>query len=410
MRNYGGYNDRPQQIITCSDGGYAIVGTAGEDLYPDGGDVLLLRIDNEGNLLWDYSFDLPGRQYGSSVVECPDGGFLICSTLEISSTNRDVWLIKIQSDGQYLWDDCYGGMNHEGGGKIIRCKDGGYAVAGSSASSSILLMRFDENLNLLWRRDFGGNETEFFKDFVESVDGGFAIVSKMSTLEYDDSVWVSGTEDVLIIQTDEDGNQQWNKTYGGTDSEEVHTFVQCADGGFALAGSTYPTPEYRTLGYYHYENWILKVDSTGDILWQKKKPVGACLAYFNSMVLCADEGFALAGWAYHTSAWNDSDIIVQRTDSNGNQIWNYTHYVGVYGSVRDMLEDNGELVIAGYNKTSGFVGESRMFVLWLPIDLPTTGTSLIPLRMEHIVLIVSGLGLGATLVVVFYMKRSRSIT
>jgi hypothetical protein len=405
MRNYGDDNDRPREIITCSDGGYAIVGTAGEDLYPDGGDVLLVRIDNEGSTLWNYSYPLPGRQGGSSVVECPDGGFLICSTLEISPSNRDVWLIKIDSNGQYLWELGYGGMTHEGGGKIIRCNDDGYAVAGVSANSSILLMRFDENLNLLWRRDFGSIEYESFRDFVECADGGFAIASKFSTLEYHDSVWVSGTEDVLIIRTDEDGNQQWNKTYGGIDSEHVHTIIQCATGGFAVAGSTSPTPEYATLYYYHYENWILRLNASGDIIWQKKYPVGECLTSFASMVLCNDEGFALAGWANPT--WNGTDIVVQRTDINGNQIWNRTHYVGVHGSVRDLVEDNGDLVVAGYNKTSGFVGESRMFVLWFPDDAPKNGASTMSEGLESLVIVATGVGIGTITIIAFYKKESK---
>ncbi len=402
MRKYGGFNDRPNEIITCSDGGYAIVGTAGEDLYPDGGDVLLLRLDNEGNMLWNYSCSLPGRQDGSSVVECPDGGFLICSTLKLSILNGDVWLTKLQSNGQYFWNCCYGGPTHEGGAKIIRCNDGGYAVGGVSANSSILLMRFDEDLNLLWRRDFGSIEYESFRDLIECDDGGFAIAAKYSTLVYDDFVLVSGTVDVLIVRTDEDGYQQWNKTYGGSDSEEVHTIIQCSDGGFALAGSTSPTPEHATLYYYHYENWILRVNSAGDVLWQSKTPVDESLAYFPTMILYND-GFALAGQAYYMSDYYDTDIVVQRTDIDGNQIWNRTHSVGLYGYARSLVEDNGALVVAGYNKTSGFIGESRMFVLWIP------GTSLVPLSTDDFVLgVASGLGISVAIVIVFYKKQSRT--
>lgn len=405
MRNYCDDLDHPEEIITCSNGGYAIVGTAGEDQFPDGGDLLLVRIDDDGDQVWSYTYPHPGRQYGRSVVECPDGGFLICSGLQISDSNFDVWLVKIDANGSYVWDNNYGGTSYEYGRKILRCNEGGYAVSGASDNSSILLMRFDEDLNLLWKRDYGSVNHETFRDFVECDDGGFAVAGRIGNLEFDQSgLWIKGTQDILIIQTDSDGNQQWNKTYGGLDSEDMHTIIRCADGGYAIAGLTSPTPQYQLLYYYHYENWIMRLNSLGEIIWQKKYPTGENLVTFSSMIPYNDVGYALAGHAYHRhSPPNYIDIVLQSTDSAGIRLWNHTHYVGVYGSTRDIVQSSGGFIVTGYNKTSGPSTESRMFVLWFPDDTPA---GIIPEGMESFVIVTIGLGIVVTIVVTLYKKRS----
>lgn len=162
-QTYGGAgSDIGNEIILCSDENLVVVGTT--DSYGAGSDeVWLLKIDPDGNLLWNFTFGGIADDQGASVIECTTGGFLIAGrTRSSGSGGCDVWLIRTDASGNQLWNRTYGGVNDDWAEKLIECHDGTFAIIGVTTSygaggCDIWLLRTDTTGDLLWNRTYGGS-------------------------------------------------------------------------------------------------------------------------------------------------------------------------------------------------------------------------------------------------------------
>ena len=146
------------------------------------------------------------------------------------------------------WTKTYGGKKLEHAWSIVQTNDGGYALAGYTMSygagaNDFWLVKTDTNGNQLWNRTYGGTGSDFAYSVIQTSDGGYAIAGETSS-------YGAGYSDAYLVNADSAGNQLWNKTYGGTDNDGSWSVVQTSDGGYALAGFT------RSYGV-GYEDWPL---------------------------------------------------------------------------------------------------------------------------------------------------------
>ena len=126
--------DGASQVIQTSDGGYALVGYTFS--YGNGkNDVWLVKLDSSGSTQWDKTFGGSEDDFGSGLVQTSDGGYaLIANTKSFGTGGQDFWLLKVDSFGNKVWDQTYGGAKDEGAGSLVLTEDGGYALAGYSDS------------------------------------------------------------------------------------------------------------------------------------------------------------------------------------------------------------------------------------------------------------------------------------
>jgi hypothetical protein len=166
-----------------------------------------------------------------------------------------------------------------------------------------------------WSRSFGeaGNETAYA--LIQTGDGGFAVAGCTDSFG-------AGAEDMFLVNTDLNGNQQWNKTYGGTGSEKAYSLLATSDGGYALAGYT------TSFGKGNSDMWLVKTDRNGVMQWSKTYG-GTGTEVACSMVNAHDGGYILAGSTTCLSA-GYSDVFLVKTDATGNMQWNQT--IGTAGS------------------------------------------------------------------------------
>ena len=193
---------------------------------------------------------------------------------------------------------------------MVELSDGGFALAGttqSTGSGDILLVRTDANGNQLWNRTYGGPYTEGVGGLLLCSDGGFLIVGQTYN--------TTTGNDVFLVRTDKDGNQLWNHTYDyGGDFDAGVDAVELSGGGFAVAC-------YATISASDIDMWLIRIDSNGALQWSQTYDEGG-LEYARDLVLCSDGGFALAGY---TETFSDSDFLLVKTDSNGNKEWSQTY-------------------------------------------------------------------------------------
>ena len=204
-RTYGGsYVEVGLSVQQTSDGGYIIAGGTYSFGNP-GGDVYLIKTDASGDTIWTRTYGGSDWEVGRSVQETSDGGYIIAGQRGlIIDTLADVYLIKTDASGDTIWTRTYGGSKQDGGYSVQQTSDGGYIIAGWTASFSypyvdVYLIKTDASGDTIWTRTYGGNDADGSNSVCETSDGGYIIAGYTRSFGADEA-------DVYLIKTDADGN------------------------------------------------------------------------------------------------------------------------------------------------------------------------------------------------------------
>jgi len=267
---------------------------------------------------WVETYGGSWYDWGFSVVQTGDGGYALAGMHE-----EDFWLVRTDSAGNMEWNKTYdGGGVNEYARVVIQTSDGGYALAGYSDSSGagwedFWLVKTDEDGNTQWNKTYGGINYDWGFSVCETVDGGYALAGQTYSFGV-------GLGDFWLVKTDVVGNVEWNMTYGGSGDECAYSIIQTTDGSYALAGRT--TLSGSDTSYWDF--WLIKIDSSGNVQWQKTYSGPNCDCAY-SVVQTVDGGYALAGQTYSFGV-GLGDFWLVKTDADGNIQWNIT-----CGSVND---------------------------------------------------------------------------
>ncbi len=332
VRYYGGeYPEECWDAEQTSDGGFVIVGATQPDtasFY----DVYLVRIDADGNEIWARNYGGSHIDVGRSVKETDDGGFIIAGyTASYGIDEIYIYLIRTDQYGDTLWTRTYGQYRLQWGRSLDICEDGGFIIAGWSsdfAPDNVYLIRTDSLGNELWSRTFGGSDNEHAWSVIQSSDGGYAVAG-----------WTESTvgrmADIYVIKTDANGDSVWSTTLGGVRNDEARAIVEVPGQGFAVAGKTVLVN--GQVGFC-----LAKIDPDGIVLWERTYAHGYEVVG-HSLYLTIDNGFIIGGY-------NISNIYdyVLRTDSAGNTIWTKSIFFGYYTDCRAvMVTEDGGYAVAG---------------------------------------------------------------
>jgi hypothetical protein len=308
-RTYGGTeSDFAFSVIETSDGGYALVGYTGS-FGAGGDDFWLIKTDGSGNMEWNRTIGGAGDDYAFCLVEVSDSGYTIAGyTRSYGAGRDDFWLVKTDASGNVEWNQTYGGWDDDGAISLVLCSDGGYALAGMTESfgygsdrDDFWLVKTDSSGNMEWNHTYGGIIREYGFCLVQASDGGYAFGG--STCAFG-----AGNHDSWLVKTDSFGNMEWNQTYGGADVDGTTSLVQTADGGYALSGST------KSFGLGEEDFWLIKTDASGRMEWNRTYGEAAD-DISSSLVLTSDGGYVIAGYTYPGAGNSDAWLI--KTDEHG---------------------------------------------------------------------------------------------
>jgi hypothetical protein len=223
-----------------------------------------------------------------------------------------------------LWTKIFGGAGAEGGYWVEQTTDGGYILVGYTESygagnRDVWLIKTDANGNQVWNKTFGGDSADEGHCVHQTLDGGYIIGG--ITRSYG-----AGLNDIWLIKTDSLGDTLWTKTYGGS-GDDGTTFgegrvsvVQTTDGGYIAAGySRYLGPGFGGI-------WLIKMDSSGDTLWTRVFG-GSSSDLSYSIQQTMDRGYIIIGTTYSYDA-GFGDFWLIKTDSLGNELWNKVYGTG----------------------------------------------------------------------------------
>jgi predicted secreted protein len=312
---YGTANyDRGTSVVDVSTGGFAVTGsTDGGGL--NGNDVWLILTDDNGNAQSSHTYGGVLDDIGWDILEVSTGGFVLSGETEsFGAGDFDAWLIRVDASGNHLWNHTFGGTYDEWGWSVIEVSTGGFAISGRTASlgagsSDVWLIRTDADGNELWNKTYGGIYSDVGRELVEVSGGGFAIIG--ATQSYG-----SGSSDVWLIRTDADGNELWSRTFGGLTSDSANGLIEVSTGGFAIVGRT------QSFGAGATDLWLIRTNANGNSLWNQTFG-GLSLDEGQSLVEISTGGFAITGFTGSSGAGVE-DLWLIFTDTSGTSLVNYT--------------------------------------------------------------------------------------
>lgn len=234
-------------VVQANDGGYMIAGSSNYFAADNCSDVFILKTVQNGTTATGTAFLKPGNDAANSIVKTSDGNYAMTGyTNSTNGNNRDVYLIKTDTNRNMIWSKTYGGLGDDVGKSLIQTTDDGYAVVGYTNSSGegkndFWTAKLDGIGNMEWNKTYGGAGSDEASSVIQAANGGYVIVGKTNSFG-------AGNTDSLLVKTDTSGNPQWNKTYGGLFDDGANSVVQANDGGFAFAGySTNSSSNYFLL-------------------------------------------------------------------------------------------------------------------------------------------------------------------
>jgi len=253
IRTFGGINsDYGRSIQQVFNDGYIIIGTTAS--FGDNNDVWLIKTDVQGNKEWDKTFGGNDTDIGYSVQQTIDGGYIITGwTRSFGLGNNDVWLIKTDVQGNEEWNKPLGGNLFERGYSVQQTIDGGYIIAGwtnsfGDGNYDLWLIKTDTEGNEEWNKLFGGSDSDRGYSVQQTIDGGYIITGETKSFG-------NGESDLWLIKTDAEGNEEWNKLFGGSDSDRGYSVQQTENAEYVITGWT------KSFGNGNNDAWLIKVEN-----------------------------------------------------------------------------------------------------------------------------------------------------
>ncbi len=307
-KTYGGsLEENTNSVVATSDGGMLILGHTASydgDIVKSHSftDILLTKLDAEGNLIWTKTIGGSLNDFGMSIIATNDGNYAIAG---YSASNdgdvpgnvgqHDFFISKITEQGNIIWSKNYGFTGHDHGHKMIQTRDGGFFIAGFAEYSGIegsggtqdngagheighknvlhgsgeyLGVKLDSNGEFLWYRYFGGTQNDRVNDIVEAEDGDIIMVGYSESSDFDIE-HNKGSYDYWVVSLHSNGDLHWKENYGGSGVDQAYGITKTGNNSYLIVGRSNSSDGDVKNPKGNFDGWVIHINKHGHLIWEK---------------------------------------------------------------------------------------------------------------------------------------------
>ncbi len=392
-----------REMIPTQDGNFLLGGT----VYTTEGnftrnafDYYVVKVDTEGTILWEKTIGGNKEDSLGTLLNTDDGGYLVfgSSNSEISrdrtvplknttsqpnNNGSDIWIVKLDSDGNQLWDTAIHEKNNLISNTFISTDDGGF-LAGRffTGRRDFLVIRYNIDGTKQWERSFGNDGLDDRLIKIERLqDGNYLLLGYTvnGIAEY-------SSGDYFIVKIDPAGNELWKRTLGSLSVDTAWRAVSTENGGALVGGTTFgPASGDRTeKSRGNFDIWLTSFDTNGTLLWEKTLG-GNGVDTMGDILILEDGNFLIAGSSSSDQGFDKSDppydtrtgrgrkqdVWLVKVNSAGTKLWDKT-IGGTLGdvSITILALNDGSFLVGGSSespisgdKTVANTGERNFWLL-----------------------------------------------
>jgi len=351
-------------VLLLDDGGYLLVGGAVTQYEPVMiGNLLLIRLDADGEVVWERTYGGDQPCSGQSVLATSDGGYMVAGTIQSETgSDLDVYLLCVDADGAELWSRSFGTPLDEFSGKLLGTADGGYVIVGNSVDrddvvadpgaagyagfagrSNAYIVRTDEEGNEIRSRRYDTQDNVITSGAAIAADGGIVVLTYVLHYSIDDN-------DIRLFKVNADGDKIWSRTWV-EGKASGYDLLPTSDGGYLISGAqSYPDDPERAKS----DALLIKVDDDGHELWSKTLGEPDKVETGHAVTETPDGRYACVGWKLRDLHTHTDDIYLAGFDIDGTLMWeSVTRTVKHNMHEAFFQQPDGSFIIAGSGARPG---------------------------------------------------------
>ncbi len=333
-----------ESVIQESDSGFMIAGYGWSTNY-SGYDGAIFKTNKYGDSIWLKQSGFVENDHYYDIIKTNDNGYAFTGDIHVGYSDEDLNLVKTDSNGNIVWSTNFGGGNWENGYSLLQTDNNDFIMAGYSNSINgtgpqpydFYIIKANSNGNLMWETKLGGTQNEYAYSVCTANNNSCIVAGTTSSYGVGNNIY--------LAKLDSNGNIVWTKTYeNGSSAKSIHP---------TLDGNYYVIATNQLLGNPQ-QIVALKINEDGDTLWSKTYS-GTESYYASYGIPSSDGGFAITGYTY-TNTSTGSDILLIKTDSDGNKLWTKTYgdIANEYGNCVKQTNDGGYIITGdGSNNSIG---------------------------------------------------------
>jgi predicted secreted protein len=348
-KTYGGEKNEDGWFVLSNDNEGCLIAGYTESYGFGSKDIWVLKIDENGDEIWNHTYGGSKWDTAKAILKSDNNYLIIGSTASYGMGNSDIWLIKIDENGTEIWNKTYGMDGWDEGASIIQAEDGGYVIVGSTSSfgagsDDLWAIKIDSFGIEQWNFAFGG-ENEDIGRSIDIAQDGYIIGGITSS-------YGAGGDDMWLIKINSKGVEQWNKTFGTVNNERCNQVTSATNGDILLVGHAILEGNNR------WNAFVVNTNSNGEIQWGKtfEEDVETGLSSCTE----TSDGYVIVG---HKGRYGkQQDLMLLNIDFSGNIISEFI-YEREFGNAGVWInkDEKSQFYITGYSDNNG----NGFYDLWL---------------------------------------------
>jgi hypothetical protein len=360
--------------------------------------IVKKEITNPPTIQWLKNLGGSRNDEVNSAQKTTDGGFIIAGSVSSSdgditgnhSSNYDIWVVKTDALGTIQWQKTFGGTNSDTAASIKTTSDGGYIVTGTTFSTDgdvtgnrgngdIWVIKINATGSIQWQKTFGGTKTDIAATIDQNSDGSYVLLG--STYSNDGDVTQNtGESDFWVLKLNTTGTIQWQKTFGNTSNDFASNLQLNTDGTIVISGNGILDRVVNGATTSSTEIYVLKINGNGVLQWQKTFG-GSCNDLVSKTIATPDGGCLIGGFSCSTDGnitdnKGDLDMWAAKITSDGTLSWGKSIGGSKWEAINSLqtTSDGGYVVIGETASTTGDLKGGKGLIDIGIVKLTATGT------------------------------------